>query len=158
MREKIFLLFVIILFSMNFLSSHLEGGSDKVVEAYIIDFGFSPKNPTENVPINIAFNLVNETTKELIEPEKVWIRITNKENIVFSGTFHPEAEHILFKYTFPKKGNYEIKARFFENDKVITETSFSINIKQKTFLLEPTFIILIAFIIIILFRIIKTKK
>ncbi len=129
-KLNLFILFVLILISLPVVYAHLDGGTDKAVGDYLIDFGFSPKNPRTTDHVTLAFNLLNRTTKKVIEPASVWIRISSSENVVFAGTFHPEVEHVAFSYTFPKAGKYEILARFKDEGSTLTETTFQLAVKD----------------------------
>lgn len=119
---------LITLISLPITYGHLDGGTDKTIDDYIIDFGFSPEQPKVTDKVTLAFNLVNATTEEVIEPTSVWIRISSPEEVVFAGTFHPEAKHIAFTYIFPEANDYEILARFKDKDKTIVETNFQLTV------------------------------
>ena len=126
-----FLLIMILFIGLSSSSyAHLEAGEDKTFDGYMVDFGYSPKTPIENEKIAIALNLLNCSTNEVIEPESVWIRISNKEKVVFSGTFKPEAQHVAFIYIFHDAGDYEIKSAFKKNEAVVAEAEFLITVKN----------------------------
>lgn len=156
----------IILISLLLISSafaHLDGGEDRIINDYLIDFGFSPENPVINDEVTLAFNLINNTTKEIIEPISVWIRISSPQEVMFAGTLHPEAEHVTFVYAFPETNNYEITVRFKDNADTLVETSFKLNVSDNTIKIEPllgyklTFILGIINIISLLLIIFSCK-
>lgn len=156
MKKLIFLIFIFL--SFNFSLAHLDAGEDKIVDGYLIDFGYSPETPKSTDNIDFVFNLVNGTTKDPINPTSVWIRISDKDNIVFTGTFHPEFENVAFSYTFPREGDYEILARFNENSNVIAESNFNISILRGRKNLNNVLpLFLLAIIIILVFYIRKSK-
>ena len=106
--------------------AHLEGGQDNAVGSYIADFGYSPAPPVAGGKAIIAFNLLNATTRQLIVPDSVWVRISSGDEIFFAGTFHPEASHVAFTYTFGT-GNYDIKARYRVGESVV-ESDFKLEV------------------------------
>jgi|TARA_B100001971_G_C18199552_1_gene543666 hypothetical protein len=159
--NKFLLIFLIVIVLPNSFA-HLDAGEDKLIDDYLIDFGYSPENPKAIDKVTIAFNLLDDTTKEIIVPTSVWIRISSSKEVVFAGTFHPEAEHVAFTYTFPYSDDYEITARFKDNNSILAETDFEIKLEKEKmskinlYLLLTSLVlfILIGFIIIKL----KTKK
>jgi len=134
--NQLILFIFIILISLPITYAHLDGGTDKTVNGYIIDFGFSPEHPKTTDKVTLAFNLVNATSEEVIEPTSVWVRISSSEEVVFAGTFHPETKHIAFTYIFPEANEYEIHARFKDNDSTLVEGEFHLtvtdNVSNKT--------------------------
>ena len=110
-------------------SAHLEGGADKVVGDYLVDFGYSPGTPIAGDKMLIAINLVNNSEQTVITPESVWVRISNGNDVIFAGRFHPEAKHVTFSFSFPKPGNYTIDTRFVHGSN--PETSFNVLVGAK---------------------------
>ena len=125
---RLLLLITIFIFIVPFSNAHLEGGSDVVVNGYLLDFGYEPANLEVGKNSILAFNLVNETTEEIIVPESVWVRISKGDKIFFAGTFFPEAKNVNFAYIFPEPGDYEIKARFKEGDVMLAEHVFDVRV------------------------------
>ena len=125
------IIFFIILIS-GVANAHLEGGKDKEVNGYVIDLGYDPKVPQANQKIIFVVNLFNETTDEVIEPTSVWIRISSSKDVVFAGTFKPDLGNIAFSFTFPETDAYEITTRFFDDEEIMVETDFDINVEGKT--------------------------
>ena len=107
--KLIFLFFLIIIFS-PYSFAHLDAGEEKVIDDYLIDLGYAPESPKVTDKVTLAFNLINNTTKEVIEPTSVWIRISSPKEVVFAGTFHPEAKNIAFTYTFPYADDYSLES------------------------------------------------
>ena len=141
------------LFVSFIVSAHLEGGKDKAVNGYLIDFGYDPKNPIANEKTIIVISLFNETTQEVIEPTKVWIRISSSNDVVFAGTFKPETQNIAFSFTFPESGTFEITTRFFEDENLIVEADFDLNVKGKS---DYSKIIILFLFLIILVMVVKS--
>ncbi len=108
--RAVFLLFTAFFFVFfpPFVSAHLEGGNDVVAGGYLVDFGYSPLPLAAGVKSVIAFNLANASSGKVVSPDKVWVRISTGEEVVFAGTFQPEVKHVVFTYVFPKPGNYAI--------------------------------------------------
>ena len=129
MRKIILLL---ILLCIPFSLAHLAGGEDVEKEGFIVDFGYEPGTVKEKQRSTLAFNLLNADTEELIEPSRVWVRISDKEDIVFAGNLAPQAKHVAFSYTFPRSGSYEITARFFGGDELLVEHEFDLEVERKS--------------------------
>lgn len=159
--KKSLFIFLIIIFSL-YSFAHLDVGKDKVIDGYLIDFGYTPENPKVTDKVTMAFNLLNDTTKEIIEPTSVWIRISSSKEVVFAGTFHTEAQNVVFNYVFPYADDYEITARFKDNDNTLVETDFEIKIEKKSkiklyYIAKIIIILIIAGFIIKKFKV-KHKK
>ncbi len=122
-------IFVILFLSLiPSVSAHLDAGKDTVIGGYLVDFGYAPTTPNAKESTILAFNLVNDSTKEVIGPTSVWIRISSPENVVFAGTFHPKSEHVSFSYAFPEPGHYEITVKFEKDDKTLVQTDFELEV------------------------------
>ncbi|HLD18435.1 MAG TPA: hypothetical protein VJB90_00285 [Candidatus Nanoarchaeia archaeon] len=120
--------FAILLFLMPLSLAHLEGGQDVAVNGFIVDFGYDPANPQPGKLTVLAFNLVNEATGETIEPQSVWIRISEGEKVVFAGTFFPQIKYVDFSYAFPKAEKYAIDVKFFNGTNLLAENTFDIEV------------------------------
>ncbi len=122
-------IFVILsLFFIPSASAHLGAGEDTVIGGYLVDFGYAPPTPNAKESTILAFNLVNDSTKEVIGPTSVWVRISSPENVVFAGTFHPKSEHVSFSYAFPEPGYYEITAKFEKDDRASVQADFELEV------------------------------
>lgn len=94
------------------VSAHLEGGVDIEQVAYTIDFGHTPEFPKTGDTTVMALSIINNETKAVVDPEKIWLRISGPSGVVFAGYLATETEHINFSYVFSEAGDYEITARF----------------------------------------------
>jgi len=112
--------------------AHLDAGEDKVVDGYLVDFGYLPDTPTAGDKIQIVFNLLNSSTKEVLEPTSVWVRISNSDTVLFAGTFYPEEGSVAFTYAVFKAGDYEVDARFKAGSEVLVQTSFDLQVKDRS--------------------------
>lgn len=130
-------LFTALIFSPLTTSAHLEDGEDKIVGNYLIDFGYSPAHPQINQGVTIALNLVDNTTKKIIVPDHVWVRIAADDQIIFAGALFPEAQHINFLQTFPTAGSYEVTTRFYDKNQLMTEASFPLRIVSSSIIVPP---------------------
>jgi hypothetical protein len=142
---KLNVIFLLLLVSISY--AHLAGGEDKVVDGYLVDFGHDSEMLEAGKPVILAFNLVDDTTKSVIKPEDVWIRISSVDDVIFAGTFAPQPESVSFSYTFPAAGEYEITARFLENNATIVETDFSVTVEQDMSLIIILITLLFVFLL-----------
>lgn len=133
--------------------SHLDAGEDKVIDEYLADFSYSPKEPGIDGKVTMAFSLLNNTNLEVIEPESVWIRIFSSKEVVFAGTLKQESENVAFTYKFPYADDYIITARYNDNEKTIVTTDFNIKIRESV----PIYYYLIGIIVILIIVFIAVK-
>jgi hypothetical protein len=131
LKNKLMLIMIIFIIALipNALP-HLDAGEDKVVGEYLVDFSYSPKEPSIDDKAAMAFSLLNNTNREVIEPESVWIRLSSSKEVVFAGTLKQESGNMAFTYKFPYADDYIITARYKDSEKTIVETDFNIKIKE----------------------------
>lgn len=160
LRKTVTVLLFLLLSSPAF--AHLDAGEDAVVGEYLVDLGYSPENPHSTDELTIALNLVNDSTGKLIEPDKVWVRISTDKEIVFAGNFAPEAGNVVFSYIVPYASKYEITARFFdESGESLVEHSFEFDVVQSPVGGETLYLIrglLIATIVAYGYKLVRKKK
>lgn len=109
---------------------HLSAGEDKTVDGYLIDFGYDPAEPQSGQKTVFAINLVNETTLEAIETDKLWIRISSTKDSVFAGNLKPDYGNAAFTFAFPSAGKYEFALKFFKDENLLAETNFEVEAKE----------------------------
>lgn len=143
--EKIVFFVIIGTLVLPLTAAHLEGGQDKQIGEYIIDVGYEPALIKERQKANIVIALVNASTNESINPEKVWVRISDEKNVLFAGTVAQENGIVAFTYIFPKAGGYEMKMQFFRENSLLVETAVILE-AQGSFAIDP---ILIAVMVIV---------
>ena len=88
MKNKILLNVVsifIIIVSSTIVLPHLDAGEDKIIGEYLADFSYSPKEPSIDGKVTMAFSLLNNTNQEVIELESVWIRISSSKEVVLDN-------------------------------------------------------------------------
>ena len=124
---KRIVLFVLTLLFAGLASAHLDAGEDTVVEGSLIAFGYDPANILVGEPVTLAYNLVNESTDEIIARHSVWRRVSEEDTVYFAGYMYPEADHVSMLYTFPRSGDYILTTRFeLENGQKIS-TDFTVD-------------------------------
>jgi len=133
--------------------SHLEAGEDKAIGEYLADFGYSPKEPGIDGKVTMAFSLLNNTNREVIETESVWVRIASSNEVVFAGTLKQESGNVAFAYKFPYADDYIITTRYNDNEKTIVTTDFNIKIRESV----PIYYYLIGIIVISIIVFIAVK-
>jgi hypothetical protein len=127
MKWTIFCLLIICMLSVG---AHLDAGEDVVVDGYLLDFGYTPSKLVEGEKVILAFNLVDPETEDVLDYESLWVRISNEE-VVFSGTFHVEENHVGFSYIFAESGEYKVTARFNGYDGVLAENDFYVEVGKE---------------------------
>lgn len=128
----------------SFSNAHLEAGSDDVVNGYLIDFGHSPKNPGTVNSTFINFNILENSTQLPVNVTGAWIRISDKENVIFAATLKPAEGNAGMLFTFPREGDYEIAARFYIGPEVIAENKYDIEVigSNEPMILKPINLVL----------------
>ena len=139
---------LILLLILPLAFAHLEGGEDRVKDNYIIDFGYEPI-PKAEEKVTLAFNLLNASTDEIIPFTDVWLRISSKE-VVLSTNIIQQADHVALTYTFPYPDTYDIKIRFRNNDNLLVEEDFSLEVKGKSNFLLYVLLTIILILIVLL--------
>lgn len=130
MKLKLLVLGFLFLFQFSLIAAHLEGGKDEVIDGYLVDFGYSPENPSTKEATFISFNLLNDSSRETIDLTSVWMRISNSKEVVFSGEIKAENGNVFLNYKFPYGDDYEITSRFLNGEETVLETDFTIKIKE----------------------------
>jgi len=126
--KKIILTGLIIFWAYGISLAHLAGDIDKVVDGYLIDLGWDPDPLLAHRTANFSLNLVKPETQQVVEPEKVWVRISHSDAVIFSGTFAPAAGHVVFQTLLDKPDHYEIRARFENIESKTIETRFEVDV------------------------------
>ena len=101
--------FLVFLLLSSLAIAHLDGGTDKIVNGNLVDFGYSPEKPIEKEPVTLSLSILDPKTKNLVTIENIWVRISRGEEVLFSAILQAEEDQVAFTHTFPEKGVYEIK-------------------------------------------------
>ena len=153
MNKLLLILLISIIVLIPNALSHLDAGEDKVIGEYLADFSYSPKEPSIDSKVTIAFSLLNNTNQEVIELESVWIRISSSREVVFAGTLKQESGNAAFTYKFPYADDYIITTRYNDNEKTIVTADFNIKIRESV----PIYYYLIGIIVILIIVFIAVK-
>ena len=132
MKKIVLCLMVVIqLGCMSGASAHLAGGEDRDLGEVIEDFGYDPSPIVAGEGAFLSFNFVRKQDQMPAPPASLWVRISQDDDILFSGTLAPEAEHMVLSYVFPRAGRYQILTRFEDNDKKREEV-FTLEVQKRT--------------------------
>jgi hypothetical protein len=155
-RPKLIFFFALFALYLNFVEGHLAGGLDKQVNGYVVDLGYEPAVMKANEKTVIALSLLNASTSDIVDFDGLWVRIFSDE-VVFAGTFKQEAGNAAFTFTFPEAGSYELTARFFDDEKMVVETDFAVEVGDDGDVNQFSYssIIILALTILVLFLIFK---
>lgn len=105
-----------------FSFAHMDGGQDVVVDGYEIDFGYSPLVPISDASSTLSFNLLDPDSNEPIEYDTLRVRITKESEIHFAGSLEPKFGNVIFSYSFPKEGLYDVLVDFQNEESLVTYT------------------------------------
>jgi len=154
------LIISVILFCISSIavSAHLDAGEDVTVNGYMIDFGYTPEKPLMNDKTILLFNLLNSTTNESLDPDHVWVRISDKNDVVFSGQFRPINKAVTFTFTFAKPGPYEVMATFYDNNSSLVQKTFILDVQGNQVSSIIEIILIILFTILLILHILKIRK
>ena len=110
-KKLILLTFLLSLFLFPAVYAHLDRGKDKIIVGH---------------KVRLAFNLTNDTAKEVIESKNFWKRISSLQQIVFAGTSHSESdEHKLNPVSIGTVVWREWKNAYPDSEVLSQETGFS---------------------------------
>lgn len=101
---------------LPFSSAHLEGGIDKEVDGYTIDIGYDPDPLFAGHPAYLSVGLFNATTKEAAKTDKMWMRLSTGQGVVYAGTYLPENGVAPMSLIFPRPGEYSLAVRFYDGN------------------------------------------
>jgi hypothetical protein len=134
-KFSVFLLYFVFLLSLPFSFAHLAAGEDVEIDGYAIDMGYDPERIIAGEPFTLLLSISNSTTEEQLNPRKVWVRIAEndeEEEIVFAGTFLPEARSVSTVMSLPESGAYVLDARFYgDGAKAWAAAEFSIQVERE---------------------------
>jgi hypothetical protein len=143
------LLILLVILSAGSAQAHLEGGADKVVDGYLIDFGFSPETPTARDSVIFSINLVDNETKQPVAVESAWLRIATEDRILFAGTLHPNQGNVSLSQFFFEKGEYEVAIRFDDShEETIVQSVFDVSVVENPHLQGGNIVLILVYAII----------
>lgn len=107
--------------------AHSSGESfEKTVDGYLVDIGYSVEKFTDDSSVVFDFGLV-DPSGDAAEFSDVWVRIvrTNAKETVFAGGVNnARLGGTVMTYVFPETGEYELSARYQNNEESIVEAVF----------------------------------
>ncbi|HIJ18955.1 TPA: hypothetical protein HA372_04695 [Candidatus Woesearchaeota archaeon] len=107
---------VMLLLALPLSSAHLGGGIDKEANGYTIDVGYDPDPLLAQHPAYLSIGLFNATTKEAAETDKMWMRLSTDQGVVYAGMYLPENGVAPMSLIFPRGGEYTLAVRFYDGD------------------------------------------
>ena len=145
----IFLLVFAFLFTIGLAIANGAGNYvEKTINGFLFEFGIEPQEPKADQRAIMSLSVHNSSTKEPLNIEKLWIRISKGNEILFtSNDFRIRADGpMFFGYTFKESGDYVIDASAKYGGKDI-KTNFTVNIKGSSkLILTGIIIFIISFI------------
>jgi ABC-type cobalt transport system substrate-binding protein len=128
--------FLLLMVGMAVLSvplspAHMAGGADKRVGDYLIDMGYDPNPLFSGYPATFSVGLINATLETPIDVEKVWVRISTPDRVVYAGTHLPENGFAPISLVIPEGSNYTMSVRFYEEGQArsLASADFPIDVK-----------------------------
>ncbi len=152
MRLSFWLLIIVIY--IPFSMAHLDFGIDKEVGDYTVDFGYSSEKIMEDKATLLAFTLIDKESRNLIQVDRIWVRFSEANNVIFTANLNPDLDQGLITFTFPTAGEYNVTARFFQDERELAETSFTLSVEDDWL----GYVILILFVLILSILILQQKK
>ena len=130
--KSIFVLIIGFFFTISTVIANGAGNYiDKTVGGFLFEFGREPKEPIANERVIMSLSVHNSSTKEPLDIESLWIRISKGNEILFtSGDFRIKKEGpLFFGYAFKESGNYAIDFSFKQDGRNV-KTDFNVSIKK----------------------------
>ncbi len=124
-RAIIFFMVSISIFSHAMASAHGIGKSiERVMGDYLIDIGYDPDPLRAGENSVFDFVLKGSADKKEIPFTHVWVRLERGEGIVLAvGLKKADLGKTSLLYNFPEAGEYQLTARFQDNDKTLVEAT-----------------------------------
>jgi len=89
------------------------GGEDKVINGYLIDFGYDPEMLMTDEQIRFTLAILDNETQGTIDFENAWVRVAKGEDIFFASTLaRAISNDVSFLYNFRDPGAHEVTVRF----------------------------------------------
>jgi len=145
---------ILLIYLLPFTSAHLDAGEDRVVEEYLIDFGYSPEIPTTAERTFFSFNLLNKTSNEIIYLTDALITISDSKGIIFAGKLYPEEGNIVMSYLFSEDDNYNVEITFNNGKEVLVKSNFKVRVKET---LRENMMDWIIFLIMVILIVVNVK-
>ena len=103
----------------------------KTANGLLFEFGMEPKEPKADERVIMSLSVHNSSTKEPLDIESLWIRITKGNEILFtSGDFRIKKEGpLFFGYMFKESGTYTIDFSAKHKGKDV-KTSFPVSVEK----------------------------
>lgn len=139
--------------------AHLDAGEDVAAGSYVLDFGYSPAEPSTDDRTTISLAILDADGKA-VAADSVWVRISSGSDVLFAGSLYPGPGGALFAYRFPEPGTYSIRARFSRGSEVLAENDFEILIgggKKSPGIADLRVIFYVAALALLAFVVLKSK-
>ena len=141
--KGVFIGVFVFLFTISVVIANGAGNYiDKTVNGFLFEFGMEPKEPKADERAIMSLSIHNSSTKEPLNIEKLWIRISKGDEILFtSNDFRIKADGpLFFGYMFKESGTYAIdfSAQYKGKD---VKTSFTVPVKKDTQKILKSFLI-----------------
>ncbi|MBS3131556.1 hypothetical protein J4212_03945 [Candidatus Woesearchaeota archaeon] len=156
-----YFILIAIVFSPVFAISHLDAGIDKEAGSYIVDFGYAPVNLQAGEKSIFNFILTNKNDSGYANADRLWIRISNEEEVVLSTNLYLEGSISSLSYIFPEGGSYDIDLKFYNGMELLADTAFSVDVgsvSEKTGKSSLNLALLAAAFILLLYIVWKERK
>ena len=124
----VFVLYFLYFFVFSFfVFGHGEGGGeDKVVDGYLVDFGWNEEDLRKNEKISFVVSLADADTNESLAFTSVRAIVSDQENnVMFSTDLAQErVGRVVLTYAFPRDGVYDFRFRFQNGTRNVVEAEF----------------------------------
>ncbi len=118
-------------FFVPFSFAHGEGGAEKEINGLIIDVGYDPNPLIAGKESSFSIGLANASTEMPVDVDKIWLRLSTPEQVVYAGTHLPENGFAPLSIVLPKAGEYTLSVRFYKDGeaKSLASADFSLQVK-----------------------------
>lgn len=128
------LLLAIALFALSVpVHAHTSGTSfESVIDGYLVDIGYSIKEPTTDDVVSFDFQLQKDDTTATFSD--VWVKIEDeRRTVVFAGGIH-NAQYggARMSYRFPEAGSYMITVRYEAGDVRLADVAVPMTVTERT--------------------------
>lgn len=123
---------VVGLSAAGFLYAHGTGASFETEQNdVLIDIGYTPEQFVAGERVRLDLDVYDAVAADTprLEFTNVWLRLTQQGRVFYSGNqLNPATTQTVVSLTLPDAGEYELSARFYNNDTIVADGVFPLTI------------------------------
>lgn len=122
---------LLVFLKVDLARAHLYGASlEKTVGEYFVDIGHSEERLEVGDSVRFDLNIYFDNDRQqALDFTDAWVRISQGNKTMFAGNLHqPILGKAGMTVVFPEEGEYELSARYHDEDSTLVETTFPLSV------------------------------